>query len=519
MITSRDGHTAILLPDGTVMIPGGIVLQDRRTLILSSPNAELYDPASGTFNHTGDYADWSPSWETATLLSDGRVLLTGCAGQCSDDGGQATEVFDPQTGTFSLTSPMTTYCSAGCGPTPISGRAATLLWSGRVLLTGGSLWTGTFFCGWAADTELYDPLAEMFQAAGQMSRPRYNHSTTLLPDGTVFIAGGEPAECSFRGPFSICAGGTTASVESYDPVTGRSTFLGNMIARRSGQTATLLMNGTVLLAGGNTGDRGSVLSASQTAEIYTPPVPVPMPVVTDLRFDSKVVPPGASFSANIYGSGLTGDTFFDVRFTSPGSSLSAVALNWQKGIVESHDVPAGLGVGTWTINSVRAHAIETDHTGIFFPAPATITVAPVTAQVVTGLQFDRPSVVAGGSYSVNLSGSNLTPQTFFDVLFTAPGSATSSVALNWQTGLAASHAVPLSTVTGNWTINGVRAHQEEADHTGDFNPVSATITVQLPPALPGEGTCPPPTTEAGPWISCWFRPLPGGRPGLHSASG
>jgi hypothetical protein len=150
-------------------------------------------------------------------------------------------------------------------------------------------------------------------------------------------------------------------------------------------------------------------------------------------------------------------------------------LNWQKGSVESHDVPAGLGAGTWTINGVRAHAVETDHTGSFVPVSATITVGPLP--VVTVLQFDRPNVLAGGSYLVNLSGSNLTPQTFFDVQFTAPGSNTSSVALNWQTGLAASHALPLDTAPGNWTINGVRAHQDEADHIGDFNPISATITV------------------------------------------
>jgi hypothetical protein len=197
-----------------------------------------------------------------------------------------------------------------------------------------------------------------------------------------------------------------------------------------------------------------------------------------LRFDSAALLPGASYSATISGSGLTSDTFFDVRFTSPGSSLSAVVLNWQKGSVESHDVPAALGNGTWTINGVRAHAIETDHTGSFVPVSATITVTPY---VVTGLQFDRPTGVAGESYSVNLSGPNLTPQTFFDVRFTAPGSNTSNVALNWQTGLAANHAVPLDTATGNWTINGVRAHLDGADHTGGFNAVSATITiVQLP---------------------------------------
>jgi hypothetical protein len=49
-----------------------------------------------------------------------------------------------------------------------------------------------------------------------------------------------------------------------------------------------------------------------------------------------VVTTGASYSANISGSGLTAETFFDGRFTSPGSSRSAFVLNWQRGIVETH---------------------------------------------------------------------------------------------------------------------------------------------------------------------------------------
>ena len=50
--------------------------------------------------------------------------------------------------------------------------------------------------------------------------------------------------------------------------------------------------------------------------------------------------------------------------------------------------------------------------------------------------------------------------------------------LNTETaGLAASHAVSVGTPAGNWTVTGVRAQQVEADHTGDFIPVNATITV------------------------------------------
>jgi hypothetical protein len=95
-----------------------------------------------------------------------------------------------------------------------------------------------------------------------------------------------------------------------------------------------------------------------------------------LEFDSTSVVAGSSFSANFSGSNLTPQTFFDVRFISPGGGESAVVLNWQKGPTASHAVPAGTAAGIWTINGVRAHKIETDHTGIFFPISATMTVSP-----------------------------------------------------------------------------------------------------------------------------------------------
>jgi hypothetical protein len=101
----------------------------------------------------------------------------------------------------------------------------------------------------------------------------------------------------------------------------------------------------------------------------------------------------------------------------------------------------------------------------------------IPAQTVTDLRFDRTNAIVGSSYSLNISGSNLTPETFFDIRFTSPGGTASAAVLNWQKGLATSHDVPIGTAAGNWTINGVRAHQIETDHTGSFFPVSATITV------------------------------------------
>jgi len=99
------------------------------------------------------------------------------------------------------------------------------------------------------------------------------------------------------------------------------------------------------------------------------------------------------------------------------------------------------------------------------------------APLVTDFRFDRTSVIGGGSFSVTALGSNLTPQIFFDVRITAPGSSTSSVVLNWQKGSVATHDVPSDIIPGTWTITGVRAHEFEAEHSDSFIPITTTITV------------------------------------------
>src|SRR5262249_37790285 len=75
----------------------------------------------------------------------------------------------------------------------------------------------------------------------------------------------------------------------------------------------------------------------------------PDAVISDLRFDRTSIAVGNSFSATFAGSNLTTGTFLDVRFTAPDSSLSGVALNWQRGTTASHNVAPGTVSGTWTI--------------------------------------------------------------------------------------------------------------------------------------------------------------------------
>jgi hypothetical protein len=266
MVTIHIGSTATLLKNGKVLFAGGIKPECRNVCNADSP--ELFDPSTGTFTLTGTYAstgdgiysNGGPNVSAVTLLLDGRVLIAG---------EPTSELYDPVTGTFSVAGTMTTPCVFGGHPGYISGRTATLLTNGNVLLAGGAHED----CGRFAEAELYDPAAGTFTATGGMRRARDNHRATLLANGTVLITGGESQECNGGGCFFS---GTEASAEIYDPATGSFAVTANMAARRAGHTATLLTNGEVLITGGYFyGGIGIHSCCFASADVYTPTVPVP----------------------------------------------------------------------------------------------------------------------------------------------------------------------------------------------------------------------------------------------------
>jgi Bacterial Ig-like domain (group 2)/Galactose oxidase, central domain len=222
LTANRGDHTATLLVTGKVLFAGGSSVDPTGPGLAS---AELYDPASGTFTLTGSMTD-ARYMHTATLLNNGKVLITGGAVSDTSAPLASAELYDPSTGVFTPTGSM----AAGREQ-----HTATLLSDGRVLIVGGATSGGGSGLQPTATAEIYDPSTGSFSATGSMLVARNYHTATLLPAGTVLVAGG---------------GADNSTAEVFNPATGTFSVTGGMEVGRSGHTATLLPNGSVLMAGG-----------------------------------------------------------------------------------------------------------------------------------------------------------------------------------------------------------------------------------------------------------------------------
>jgi hypothetical protein len=275
----RYGHTATLLANGKVLVVGGQTSADACSQC-TSHTAEIYDPATQTFTPTGNMLV-ARSFHTAVLLPDGRVVIAGGFTEVAG-GSSSVEIYDPTTGQFGSGGKMTAsrvrhastlllggrvFIAGGEGdsslaftgdifdpgsgqftkvqlyPRSRNGNTVTVLSDGRVLLGGGGA-SGNLY----SQTRIFDPTTKTTSPDIAMFAPRMFHTATMMNGGVdqVLLTGGNTYN-----------GVRDTSTELFESEGFRPAV--SMIKARANHSATMLSDGSVLVTGGST---------DRTAEVY-----------------------------------------------------------------------------------------------------------------------------------------------------------------------------------------------------------------------------------------------------------
>jgi len=233
--------TPTVLGDGRVMTFSGL-LETGGT----NTAVEIYTPGSGW---SVEYpAGWTPPlYPRMHLLPNGKVFYSGS--------GRGSRLFDPATKTWSAVVATTNY-----GTTRSYGTSVLLPlmpangYAPRVMIFGGGNPS-------TATTEIIDPSAAtpVWQYGPNMSQPRIQMNATLLPSGKVLLTGGSKNDED--------AATASLNADLYDPTTNTFSSAGaNAFPRLYHSNALLLPDATVLLNGGNP-QRGNY---QQRQEVYKP---------------------------------------------------------------------------------------------------------------------------------------------------------------------------------------------------------------------------------------------------------
>ena len=242
MREGRWAATATRLAGGRVLVAGGYSFARKDTLT----SCEIFDPATGRFAPAAPMR-YDRNFAQAVLLMDSRVLVAG--GFSEHHGTRNTaEIYDAKTDTWMMAaSPM------------VENRelfTACLLPGGNVLLMGGlSLKRKQTLSA----CEIYEARTGTFRPTKRpMHNDRFGQAACALPDGHVFVMGGQSWKIGQPSQ-------TLSTAEAFDPQTERWQIVGPPRFARDRATATLLLDGRVLIAGGT--NQGKPVLAS---EIYDP---------------------------------------------------------------------------------------------------------------------------------------------------------------------------------------------------------------------------------------------------------
>lgn len=238
----RQGNAVGLMPNGNFVSCGGWVCSG------ASPNeCSVYSQTNSCEIYSTTVSAYSPiasmnvsrSSHTLTVLSDGRILVTG---GYSNTGAilQSVEVYDPNS-----SPPLGTWTNLGnILSVPRGGHSATLIPrgpnAGNVLICGGQ----NAAAGVSSTCDIFVTASNTINAGPSMNAARQAHTTSIMPNGKIFFSGGlNSTNISAALSYNI-------SQEIYDPVSNSFTPANSLMEGRAFHNAVTLNNGNVLIIGG-----------------------------------------------------------------------------------------------------------------------------------------------------------------------------------------------------------------------------------------------------------------------------
>jgi N-acetylneuraminic acid mutarotase len=230
-------HTATLMKDGRVLVVGGTIRSGPG--IAGTERVEIFDPQTNSWTEARSLKGDRGS-HTAQLLNDGRVLVAGGGGgiNAPPAGGDAL-LYDPQANTWTATGPMVKL--------PIYAESVRLP-DGRILVVGGINFEDLATQKMSASAQIYDPVSNIWTAVANLSEARYAFVLALLPNGLVLAVGGAREYDTVWNEASF-----VHEVESYDPVANRWHLAGLLPRPGANSAAAVLPDGRLWLTGGQAG--------------------------------------------------------------------------------------------------------------------------------------------------------------------------------------------------------------------------------------------------------------------------
>ncbi len=227
MTIGREAHVATLLGDGRALVSGGLQANGFKF----HQTAEIYDPNSKAFTPTTNNLTIPRAFHAAAWFDSSQVvvLVGGASGPSSETA--TSEMFDPKSGMFTAIASTLPHASKAL--------AAARLPDGRLLIAGGANGTDKTL----ADATLYDAKTNALTPTAPMTTRRMAFTLTTLADGRVLAVGGwSDTESPSQ---------STASLEVYDPKTSAWTKLdAKLSVSRLDHVAVLMSDCRVAILGG-----------------------------------------------------------------------------------------------------------------------------------------------------------------------------------------------------------------------------------------------------------------------------